>query len=76
MLEPGDVRAEAEVGAEAERDVRVRVAVEVDLVRVGEHGLVPVGRRVDERDAVAFGDRRAGELGRRRWRSGTCCSAA
>ena len=36
--------AETEVSAEAERDVRVRFAIEPDLVRIVEHRLVEVCR--------------------------------
>ena len=42
---PGEVRAHAEVLAEAEREVRVRVAVDAERERVVEHLLVAVRRR-------------------------------
>ena len=67
---------EAEVLAEPEREVEVRVAADVEAVRVGELALVPVGRRVPQGDGVAgpdrdvaeldVGDRGAGELDDRR----------
>ena len=47
--EPGQVGTEAEVGAEAERDVRVRVAIEVDLVGTLEDGLQQLAAALDAR---------------------------
>ena len=44
-LEPGEVRAQAEVAAVAERDVAVRVAVEDAALGVGEGARVVVRRR-------------------------------
>ena len=53
----GEVRAHAEVLAEAEREVRVRVAVDAERERVVEHVFVAVRRREEQRDLVALADR-------------------
>src|SRR5688572_1494964 len=45
QVHAGQVRAGAAVGTGAERQVPVALAVEVEGVRTGELGLVPVGRR-------------------------------
>ncbi len=55
-LEARQVGAEAEVLADAEREVRVGRAVDVEAVRVVEHGLVAVRRRVVHEHLVAGGD--------------------
>ena len=47
------------MGAEAEPDVRIRVASDVEAERVVEHRLVTVGRRVEQDHPVA-GRRRPG----------------
>ena len=54
-LRPGEVGAEAEVGAAAaERQVVVRCAARVERVRVGEVVGIAVGRRVVDDDLVAL----------------------
>ena len=60
-LEPGEVRAEAVVGAEPERDVPIRVARDVEDVRVLEHGLVAVRRRERHQHRLALGNGHAAE---------------
>ena len=67
-LEPGEVHAEAEVLGDAERQVRVGRAVDVEALRVVEHVLVAVGRRVVHRHLVARPDRRRRAARCRRWR--------
>src|SRR5580700_2346741 len=62
-LEPGEVHADAPVWAEAEGGVRVALPAEVELVRVLEPGLVPVGGGVVHRHPVARLQRAAAELG-------------
>ena len=57
QLEPGQVGADAEVGALPEGQVRVRVAPDVEGERVVEHVLVAVGARVGEHHPVALGHR-------------------
>ena len=61
-LDPRDVRAHAEVLAEAEREVRVRTAIDAERERIVEHLLVAVRRREVERDLLAGADRRAPHL--------------
>src|ERR1700728_754897 len=51
-LEAGQVRAQAEVGAVAEREVRIRVACEAELVRRDELPLVAVGRALPDHDLL------------------------
>ena len=53
QLEPGQVGADAEVGALPEGEVRVRVAPDVEGERLVEHVLVAVGARVGEHHPVA-----------------------
>src|SRR4051794_22442667 len=62
QLHPGQLRAEAEMLAETERQMRVRVAVDAEGERVLEHVLVAVGRGEVERDLVAGRDRHAADL--------------
>ncbi len=47
-LHPGECGAEAQVHAEAERQVPVRVAAHVEAERVVEDLLVPVGRGIGQ----------------------------
>ena len=61
-LDPRDVRAHAEVLAEAEREVRVRVAVDPERERIVEHLFVAVRRREEQRDLLARADRLAAHL--------------
>ena len=56
-LDAGDVRAHAEVLAEAEREVRVRTPIDAEGERIFEHLLVAVGRREVQRDLLAGADR-------------------
>jgi hypothetical protein len=46
---------DAGVRSAAERDVRIRFAVELDLVRLRENGLISIGRRPAESDALVGG---------------------
>ena len=62
QIEAREVRAEAEVLADAEAEVRVRVAVDAEGERVLEDVLVAVGRRVEERQRVALADLLAAQL--------------
>ena len=62
QLEAGERLAEAEVRAEAERDVLVRVALDVEAVRVGELRLVAVRRLVEQHALLAFVQLLAHEL--------------
>ena len=55
-LEAGEAGAEAEVGAPAETEMRIRRAADVEPERLGEHRLVAVGRHLPERDLVTGGD--------------------
>ena len=52
-LDAREVRAEAEVLAEAEREVRVRAPIDAERERVVEHVLVAVRRREVQRELVA-----------------------
>src|SRR5581483_7357137 len=63
QLEAGQAGAQAEVGAEPERHVLVRRAADVERRRVGEHGLVAVGRRVEEQQLLALRDHLTAQLG-------------
>ena len=56
-LQPGQLVAQAEVGAEAEGHVRVGAAGDVEGVGVVEDRLVAVGRRVEEEELLARPDR-------------------
>ena len=47
QFEAGEVRAQAEVLANAEADVRVRLAIDAEGERIGEHVLVAVRRSVE-----------------------------
>lgn len=49
--------------AEAEREMPVGVAADVEVERVVEDLLVPVGRRVGQRHCLALLDRHAADLG-------------
>src|SRR5436309_994740 len=62
QLEPGEVRAEAEVDADAEAVVLVRGAVDAERERVGEDVLVAVGRRVEDAARLALADPRPPHL--------------
>src|SRR3954454_10235336 len=63
-LEPGEVRAEAEVGAAApERGVLVALAGQDQPVRLREHLGVAARRREPDHDALALADRRGAQLG-------------
>ncbi len=54
QLEPRERLTEAVVRAEAERDVLVRLALDVEAVRVVELGLVAVGRLVQQHALLAL----------------------
>src|SRR5450631_4606263 len=51
-LEPGEVDTETEMLSDPKRQLRIRVASNIELVRVSEDLLVAVRRRVDHRDLV------------------------
>src|SRR5688500_3374646 len=62
-LQPGELRAQAEVGpAAAEGDVRVGIAGDVEAERVVEHGLVAVAGDVPEADLLAGADHLPAQL--------------
>ena len=70
QLAPGELGAEAEVGAAAEADLAIGVGpADVERHRVGEHVLVAVGRRVAEQHPAALGDVDARPPWPARWRS-------
>src|SRR5206468_2014850 len=48
--------AETEVGAEAEREVRVGIAIDAEAKWIGEYLLVAVARRVAQHQALAGAD--------------------
>src|SRR5271165_2792559 len=54
QLEARDVGAEAEVLANSEGNVRVRIARDVELERLFEDVLVAIGRGIVERERLAF----------------------
>src|SRR5581483_645973 len=62
-LEAGKVGAEAEVFGDAEGQMRVGIAADVEALWVGEHVLVAVGRRIEHRHLLARGDLGTRELG-------------
>ena len=63
-LAPGELGAEAEVGADAEREELVGVGTgDVEAHGIDEDVLVAVGRRVREQDPPALGDGHAADLG-------------
>ena len=62
QLEPGEAGAEAEVGAEAEREVVVRRTLDVEAVRLVELRFVEVRRLVQEQNLVAGAEPLALEL--------------
>ena len=62
-LQPGEVGAEAEVRATGpERDVRIGLARDVQLVRAVKDAFIPVGRGVPEQDLLAGRDRLTTDL--------------
>src|SRR5262245_7702044 len=61
-LDARDERAHAEVLAETEREMRVRLAVDAELEGRVEDGLVSIRGREVERDLFAGADRRATDL--------------
>src|SRR5581483_11570089 len=61
-LDPGQGCADAFVHAEAERGVAVRLAVQPHLIRVLEHGRVPVGSGPGQQHAVAGFEALAGQI--------------
>ncbi|MFT3801018.1 MAG: hypothetical protein QM766_07340 [Burkholderiaceae bacterium] len=62
-FEPGQVGAQAEVSAVAERQMPVGLAGDVELVGTLEHRLVAVGRGEADQDLVAGADLAAAQLG-------------
>ena len=71
-LEPRQVRAEAEVRAEPERDVPVVASRDVEHVGIVERPRIAVRRRVQQEQLVAFADLLGRGARGRRWRSGAC----
>ena len=61
-LDAREVCAHAEVLAEAEREVRVRAAIDAERERIVEHLLVAVRRREVQRQLLARADRLAAHL--------------
>ncbi len=61
-LDAREVRAQADVLAEAEREVRVRAAVDAERERIVEDVFVAVRRREVQRELVAGRDRDAAHL--------------
>src|SRR2546426_6343748 len=61
-LEPGEIRAEAEVLADAEREMVVGRAPDVEAVGIGEDVFVAVRGDVPEDDLVSFADLPAAHL--------------
>ncbi len=57
ISDAGEVRAQAEVLTEAERQVRVRAPVDAERERIVEHVFVAVRRREVQRELVAGADR-------------------
>src|SRR3954465_15795823 len=57
------MEAEAEVVGDTERQMRIRMPVDVEPLRIVEHLFVAVGRRVVHRYFVARGDACTRELG-------------
>ena len=55
-LEPGEPGAETEMVTDAESDVLVRIAADVEALRLGERLVVVVRRNVPENDFVAGSD--------------------
>ena len=54
--EPGEVDPEAIVLAESEAEVSVRSTGDVVAERLGELGVIPIGRGREDDDAVAFAE--------------------
>ena len=61
-LDARQVRADAEVLTEAEREVRVRAAIDAERERVVEHVLVAVRRREVQRHLLAGADLHPADL--------------
>ena len=62
-LEPGQIDAHADMGADAEGEVGVGAAIEPERVRLVEHVFVTIGRLVEHQHLLALGDPVAGQLG-------------
>ena len=68
--------AQAEVGAEAESDVRVGLAGHVEALRIVEVRRITVGRRVHQHHLLTLADRACRGARSRGWRRGTCSRSA
>lgn len=58
-LQSAELGARTKVGAEAERNVRVGLATDIEAFRIAEHGFIPVGCTKATKNQVAPGDRLA-----------------
>jgi hypothetical protein len=54
QFELGEIRAEAEMLADAEGDEMIGIAPDIEMVRRGEDAFVVVRRRIEERERVAL----------------------
>src|SRR5215472_12829225 len=63
QLQPREVGPEAEMLADSERDVRIRVAPDVEFERFVEHFLVTVRRGIEQADGFSSRDLLAADLG-------------
>src|SRR6478752_7024099 len=52
QLEAGEAGAQAEVRPEAEGDVLVRRATDVELEWIREHGFIAIGRRIEQQELL------------------------
>ena len=66
-LEPGKMRPQAEMGADAEGEVMIVPSAEIEAVGLVEGGRIPVGGCVGDQDRIAEPGRRpaASQVGRR-----------
>src|SRR5580698_10324733 len=63
QFEARQICAEAEMLADAKRDVVIGIAADIEMIGRGEEGFVAVRRRIEERENVAFADLLTMEFG-------------
>src|SRR5882757_6978494 len=62
QFEPGQIRAETEMLADAERDVLIGITGDVEGIRITEDALIAIGRWIEQRKVVAGANLLSAEL--------------